>query len=120
MWILVLQRISYDFLIHVVYFPVWWYSHGLKRAFLFALNLLKAGNIQLAPGLWFKNMFVPMYGQRDIQGRIASFFIRFVNALFRSVALLFWFCVCLSFFVFWVALPLFLGYMFVLSFMNGS
>lgn len=69
----------------------------------------------MAPGLWLKNIFVPMYGQRDFQGRVASFFIRFVNVIVRSVSLLMWFAVCVIFFATWIAIPLFVGYMFIIS-----
>lgn len=120
MWLLVLQRISYDFLLHILYFPVWWYTLGLKRAFLFAWGFFKQGNTTLAPGLWLKNMFVPMYGQRDFQGRVASIFIRLANAIFRGAALLFWLVVCVGMFAVWVGLPLFVAYMFVTSFGSGN
>jgi hypothetical protein len=32
------------------------------------------GNAQFAPGLWFLNIFVPMFGQYDWQGRSGEFF----------------------------------------------
>jgi len=116
MWILVLQRISYDFLIHILYFPVWWYTVGLKRAVLFLWKLVAQGNARLAPGLWLKNIFVPMYGQRDIQGRIASFFIRSVNVVFRAIVLIMWIALCLGLLALWCIIPAYIVYMFFASF----
>lgn len=113
MFFLVLQRITYDFLFHILYFPIWWYTVGMKRALLYTLNLVKFANSYMAPGLWLKNIFVPMFGQHDMQGRVASFFVRLGNVLFRSFALLVWFFVCVIIFSIWIALPIFIGFMLV-------
>jgi hypothetical protein len=115
MWILVLQRMVLEFLLDIVYFPMWWYTGGAKHAFLFCVGLFKEANSFLAPGLWLKNIFVPMFGQYDWQGRIMSFFMRVVNVIFRAIALIVWsFGICVLFFV-WFAFPVFVVYMLVLS-----
>ena len=44
----------------------------------------------LALGVWIKNIFVPMFGQRDWQSRLISVFMRIVNIVGRSIALFFW------------------------------
>ncbi len=59
----------------------------------------------MSPGLWLKNIFVPMFGQYDWQGRLVSFFMRLVQVVVRSVALVFWLIACLVLFVLWLALP---------------
>ncbi len=115
MWIIVLQRISIEFFWHLIYFPIWWYSVGLKKSFAFALDWFKMGNTYLAPGLWLKNIFVPMYGQRDFQGRLTSFFIRFVNVIIRGLGLLFWLVLSILVFMVWPALPVVFFYMFFIS-----
>lgn len=44
----------------------------------------------MAVGVWVKNIFVPMFGQRDWQSRIISFVMRVVNIIGRSFAGLIW------------------------------
>jgi len=107
MTILIFQRIILDILWDIVYFPIWWYTRGAKRALLWCLKLFRNGNQILAPGIWLRNIFVPMYGQYDWQGRIVSFFMRLIQIFFRSIALLFWFVISLGlFFVYLALLPL--------------
>jgi len=115
MWVLVGQRILFDLLFDFVYFPLWWYTAGAKHAFLFSLQLLKNGNLYLAPGLWLRNIFVPMFGQHDLQGRLVSFFMRLVNVFGRSIALLVWLVFCILVFCFWLELPVAVVYMFIQS-----
>lgn len=113
---MVLQRITIDFLWHLVYFPIWWYTGGVKKTLIFCFNLFQTGNENLAPGLWLRNIFVPMFGQTDWQGRIMSFFMRLVNVIFRFIILAIWFFVVLIIFFLWLILPIFIGYMLALSF----
>ncbi len=106
MWILILQRLAIEALLDILYFPIWWYTGGVWRALLFCLDMLKEGNSNFAPGLWLSNIFVPMYGQYDWQGRIISFFMRLAQVLARTVGLFIWFVVCLIFFLVWLIIPL--------------
>jgi hypothetical protein len=106
MWILILQRLAIEALLDVFYFPIWWYTGGVWRALQFCFDMLKEGNDNFAPGLWLHNIFVPMYGQHDWQGRIISFFMRLAQVFARTVALFIWFIVCVIFFLIWLALPL--------------
>lgn len=106
MLILVLQRICLDALIDVVYFPIWWYTGGIKFMVSKCLDIIKGGNESLAPGLWLKNIFVPMFGQWDFQGRLISFFMRLVQVVARSIALLVWIAFAWGLFLFWLVLPI--------------
>ncbi|MFA4831680.1 MAG: hypothetical protein WC862_03095 [Patescibacteria group bacterium] len=116
MWILVLQRMALDFFLDFLFFPFWWYTKGAKHALLFCFHLLQDGNLRLSPWLWIRNVFVPMFGQRDIGGRLVSIFMRLVNFIGRSAALLFWlFAVIIIFFI-WLFLPVFVLFMLVRSF----
>ena len=94
MYLIIAQRLLFETLLDIFYFPLWWYSGGLKHAFLWCIDVLKSGNNTLAPGLWLKNIAVPMYGQYDWQGRLISFFMRLVQVIFRGLALMVWFLVC--------------------------
>lgn len=105
MFILVLQRLLAEALLDIFYFPLWWFSGGIKAAGGWCFGLLKAGNDELAPALWLENIFVPMYGQYDWQGRIISFLMRFVQVIARTIALFFWALICLALFLIWLALP---------------
>lgn len=115
MWVLLAQRLALSALLDIVYFPLWWYTTGARRALLWCAARVGDANSQLAPGLWLKNIFVPMFGQSDLQGRLMSFFMRLMNVILRSIALLFWmFGVSLLFFG-WILLPVGVGYMLAVS-----
>ncbi|MFA7653462.1 MAG: hypothetical protein WCX97_00250 [Candidatus Magasanikbacteria bacterium] len=106
MWILVFQQLVVEALLDIIYFPLWWYTGGVARAGRFCLDLFKDGNDDLAPGLWMQNIFTPMYGQYDWQGRIISFFMRLFQVFFRLFGLLVWAVFCFGLFIVWLALPL--------------
>jgi len=110
MYILILQRLFLEAVLDIIYFPVWWYTKGLAHAWRWCFNLLRSGNQNLAPGLWLANLFVPMYGQFDLQGRIISFLMRSVQIFARTIALAVWFSVCLFLFLCWLALPALVAY----------
>jgi len=118
MFIIIFQRLLLEAVLDVLHFPVWWYTRGLGHAGLWCINIFKSGNASLAPGLWLKNIFTPMFGQSDWQGRIISFFMRSVNVIGRSIALFFFSIFCLILFVIWLVLPLVLIYSIYLSFNN--
>jgi len=117
MWILVLQRMFLEFVLDLIYFPIWWYTGGVKHTGIWCWHLLQSGNLYLAPGLWLKNIFVPMYGQTDLQGRLMSIFMRFVNVIGRGLALLVWQIIVLAIFVLWLVFPVFVIYMLFQSFL---
>ncbi len=99
------KYIFLDIIGNVLYFPVWWYTKGLKKSFIFCLNQIKEVEKYLALSIWIKNIFTPMYGQYDWQGRIISFFMRVIQIIFRSIFLLIWAILCFVLFLIWVALP---------------
>ena len=106
MFFLVFQRIFFEAVLDALYFPVWWYTAGAKHALIWCYGALKSGNAALAPGLWLRNIFVPMFGQYDIEGRIISFFMRFFQVIGRGIALAVWLVACVILFAAWLALPL--------------
>lgn len=111
MWLLVLQRMFLEFFLDFLYFPIWWFTGGALRAAKFCARLWQDGNLYLAPGLWLKNLFVPMFGQYDWQGRLMSFFMRLVNIIARGFALLVWTAAVAALFGLWFILPFFIVYM---------
>ncbi|MBI2436979.1 MAG: hypothetical protein HYV41_04535 [Candidatus Magasanikbacteria bacterium] len=118
MFLLVLQRMLLEFVLDIVYFPIWWYIGGAEHALKFCIGLLRDANGMLAPGLWLKNIFVPMFGQYDWQGRIVSFFMRLANVIFRSIGLVIWFVIVMILFFMWVLFPMFVLYMLLTSFLS--
>ena len=116
MSILVIQRLFLELILDIIYFPLWWYTGGVKHAIKYCYGVLQSGNMVLSPMLWLKNIFVPMYGQSDFQGRLVSFFMRLVNFIGRSIALFFWLLVVIFIFLLWLAFPVFVVWMFINSF----
>ena len=110
MFIIVLQRLAIEAILDIFNFPIWWFSFGIKRALLWCMEVFKSGNAWLAPGLWITNLFVPMYGQYDWQGRIISFLMRSVQIFFRLIGLAIWLFFCIVLFVVWIAWPLAIAY----------
>jgi hypothetical protein len=89
----------------VIFFPVWWYSFGFIRFAAKMINFWQEEQRALGFSVWLKNIFVPMYGQRDFSGRLISFFIRLFQIIFRGLALIFWALICLILLLLWLSLP---------------
>lgn len=116
MYILILQKLMLDALVDLLYFPFWWYGGGSRHAFKKCLEYFKHGNEFLAPSLWLQNIFVPMFGQYDWQGRIISFFMRLFQVAVRSLGLFFWLLICLALLLFWLVFPVIIIYGIIISF----
>jgi hypothetical protein len=115
MWLLVFERIILDFIFHLLYFPVWWYTGGVVHTARFFARQVRFVHAYLVPDLWLKNLFVPMFGQYDWQGRIMSFFIRLANVVVRTLMLIFWIIFMLAVCIIWPLVPVAVGYMIVRS-----
>ncbi len=96
-----------DILGDFVYWPVWWYTIGLKERLDFSAEQIKKTWIALGLGIWLKNTFVPMYGDRSFIGRLISFFMRIVILIWRLVWFLLWSLIVLVVFLAWVLGPIF-------------
>lgn len=90
----------------ILYWPVWWYTKGIKKAVKRFFSSIAKGNQIFGLTIWTKNLFRPMYGQNDWQGQLISFFIRLVQIIFRAIALFFWIIFSLIIFLFWIILPI--------------
>lgn len=101
------RDVSLDFIREILYFPVWWYSVGLLRAARFFWQRIKNAEIRLGVGVWVKNIFTPMFGQRDIAGVLISFFMRIFQIIVRTIVLFLWSVIVLLGFFIWIALPVF-------------
>lgn len=101
-------KIILRIIIDVFYFPIWWYSVGLARLLKNIWNFLRNQEQSLGFFIWLKNIFTPMYGQRDWSGRLISFFIRLVQIIFRGLVLLVWIFLLLALIIIWLIGPLLL------------
>ncbi len=110
-------KIILQILGEILYFPVWWYSVGFIRTVKSVFRFWSAREESLGFSVWLKNIFVPMYGQRDIASRVISFVMRLIQVIFRGLILLFWLAVILAILIIWLAFPilLFLGLVFQLA-----
>lgn len=75
-----------DLLGSVAWFPVWWYTKGLSGVIQKVGAALRYRARAYAFAIWLKNLFVPMYGQRDLAGRAVSVFMRMVVLIGRGIA----------------------------------
>jgi hypothetical protein len=105
-----------DILKDIVFFPFWWYSVGLFNISKGLVSFIANKERSLGLGVWIKNIFVPMFGQRDIQGKIISFFIRLIQIIFRSIFLFFWILIAIIGFWLWIIFPALIIYMIIIQF----
>jgi hypothetical protein len=89
-------------------FPVWWYTTGLKKTARGCINSVKATEERWGLRIWAKNIFVPMFGEYDWQGRIISFFMRLFQIIARSIFVGIWAIIMFILFLAWLVLPAFI------------
>lgn len=94
----------------ILYFPLWWYTRGLVYLVTSLLAFLRNRERALALVVWVKNIFTPMYAQRDWQGILISIFMRIVEIIVRSLFMFFWILVVCVTLLFWLLLPLLVIY----------
>lgn len=95
-----------------LYFPVWWYTKGAAKAAISCVRTVRGYARQFGVGVWLKNLFVPMFGQYDLAGRIISFFMRLAALIYYSFVLLALSLLMAAWFLAWLALPAFAAVMF--------
>ena len=94
-----------------VLFPIWWYTAGAVRALRAAGRWFADIRRMMAVGLWAKNLFVPMFAQYDIPGRLISFAIRLSMIVARSIGLAFMAFVFFLFLLAWALFPVALAFL---------
>lgn len=99
-----------EVILNFLYFPIWWYTKGLLKAFINLKNSLQISNQYLGLSVWIKNWFKPMFGQYDWQGRIISFLMRTFQIIVRTLLILIWLLVSILFFILWVCAPIIVIY----------
>lgn len=99
-----------DWIGEILYFPLWWYSKGLKVVIIHVVNSINGTLRDLALPLMLKNIFKPMFGQYDRQGRFISFIMRILLIFGRSIVFFFLLIIYLAILVFWIVLPIVVAY----------
>ena len=89
----------------VIWFPIWWYTKGFKNFIKWCIQGLEYRAKQYAFKIWFKNFFIPMYGQYDLVGRLISVGMRFFVIIGRGIAIAAEAAVYFLFALAWIALP---------------
>ena len=92
-------------MLDILYFPVWWYSFGL-RVFVRALwrELIEVEE-RLSIRILLKNIGRPMYADYTRSGRIISFFFRVFLIVVRTAVLMVWFIIESIALTLWLAAP---------------
>jgi len=98
-------KILVDLLKDILYFPLWWYSRGLKQLAIKLKNFLVNKERSLALFVWAKNIFRPMYAQYDWAGILISFFVRLFQITVRGIFMLGWLGLAILILCLWLILP---------------
>ena len=104
---IILKDLFLDTVVEVLYFPVWWYSRGLKKAALFCFLRFKDGWQNLALVIFIKNFFKPMYGQKGWDAYVLSLASHFIHLVFRLFLMFLWALLWVFILFAWVTLPIF-------------
>ena len=105
-----IKYVAIDLIGDILYWPLWWYSKGLAKAAEFCFAEISSQQERLGINVWVKNIFTPMFGQYDIEGRIISFFARLIQIIVRSILLFIWSIFILISLLAYVIMPLIIVY----------
>lgn len=97
----------------LLYFPVWWYSHGLALTARKLLNSWLGMSHHLSLVILLRTMGKPMYGDYTRSGKIISFFFRLLILGVRLVQFGLWTVFEVIILLAWLLGPILVGAMFV-------
>lgn len=92
--------------LNISYFPIWWYTVGLKKRFLEFIQGMGRLYHNLALKLMITHIFKPMYGEKDWKGRLISFFMRLIILISRLFLFILGFLYRIFLLVLWFILPI--------------
>lgn len=99
------KYILVEVVLDILYLPVWWYTKGLLQIARFCVGSIERRGANLSLGIWLKNMFTPMFGQYDWQGRMISFMMRTVMLVYKLIMFAIWIVIVAILFVAWIGTP---------------
>jgi hypothetical protein len=91
-------------MIDILYFPIWWYTTGLIKRLKGFINNLNYLSRYLAIKILLANLFKPMFGQYNWQGRIISFAMRILQLIFSLVVFILGSIFLLIILILWIVL----------------
>ena len=103
----------------ILAWPFWWYYYGWSFWMKYWGRWLKKQGHSLALLVWIKNIFVPMYGQRDIWSFIISFVVRLVQIIVRLAIWLICVAVTVIAIILWPLAPLMIFYYLYILYYGG-
>ena len=109
-----------DFMGSLVWFPIWWYSAGVRWVGLASCRALRYRWASDAFNIWLKNFFVPMYGAYDIWSRLISLLMRTVVLSGRLIALGVEAAIYVLGLLVWIAAPLVFGWLAVTNVLTSA
>lgn len=89
----------------VIYFPVWWYSHGLGLTARALTNKWFSTLNRLSIPIFFRTIGKPMYGDYTRSGRVISFFFRLFLLGVNLFVLSMWTIIEMVVLLLWIAGP---------------
>ena len=104
------KSIFIDIIGDALFFPLWWYTSGLKHVIENFVRSIIEMSDHLALRLLILNIFKPMFAQTDRAGRMISFFMRIVILIGRSIYFLIYTILRLLIVLVWIAIPAFVFY----------
>lgn len=103
---LILKYLFADLIREILFLPIWWYTIGLARMVQWCGSSIKHAAQTTGLSIWAKNLFVPMYGETSISGKLISFFIRLIMVIVRGFATFIWMLIAILLFALYlVTLP---------------
>jgi hypothetical protein len=104
---LVLKYLLADLVREILFLPIWWYTLGLAGMAMWCACSVKEAAQTTGLTIWVKNLFVPMYGETSISGKLISFFMRLVMVIGRGIATFVWIIIAIFLFALYLLiLPL--------------
>jgi hypothetical protein len=110
---LIFKDLFLDAVLELLYFPVWWYSRGLKKAAFFCWKRVKDGWRVMALSILIRNVFKPMYAQRGWDAYVLSMMVRLFQLFWRFLFMFLWFFLWVLVLLAWLVLPVFAVYKFI-------
>lgn len=102
-----IRFIFVDMLLSIVYFPVWWYTTGVKNLALAIKREILAFGKAMDLRILAKYLFQPMFGQTDVWGRIISVVLRIVVFTFKLFTAFGYSILLGALFIVWIIFPVF-------------
>lgn len=99
-----------DLLLSVLYFPIWWYTTGVKKVVELIVHHSRALAHSLRIGVLLRFLFQPMFGMTDIWSRMISFGVRVIHFLILSLATFLYTLLLFVGLIVWLLLPPFILY----------